>query len=414
MWSPNLPFIFTTSQNVSKVDLVLKTYQDQIMDSVRKECDPCIQITNDIIDDKINQWHFHNSQEPIGKKSDMIVTPTLLVHGYAASSMAYHRNFKTLSSQIKDLYAIDLPSNGLSTYTPLEKIPSTSDLKFKLLKDEDDRNDNNNNNNNNKQKHILITDEWESIDNQWEMVRHYENYFIESIEQWRQWNHIDKFNLVGHSFGGYISCKYALKYPNHINKLALLSPLGVERNICSLHNMKNDTYTMKKGDTISINEIDPTSPYFTRLFNIPSLLFHNQLNVLRWLGPVGGKLARSFIDRRYSNIPNKTYHVYLYHVFYKSKKPFGSANILALTHLFTRQMNAKDPLLDNCDRLKIKDILMVYGDEDWMNRDAGYCMAQILNKSGHNAKYFEVPNAGHNLFLDNPTCFDNTLIQFLS
>ncbi|KAK5778756.1 lysophosphatidic acid acyltransferase ICT1 PWA37_001352 [Arxiozyma heterogenica] len=407
MWSPNLPFISTTCQSMNKVDMVLKSYQDQIMDSVRKECDPSIQITNQIIDDKINQWHFHNSKEPIGKKRNMIVTPTLLVHGYAASSMAYHRNFKALSSQIKDLYAIDLLSNGLSAYIPLEKIPSSSNLKYKLLKDE-------NNNSNNKQKQILITDDWESIDNQWEMIHHYENYYIESIEQWRQWNHIEKFNLVGHSFGGYISCKYALKYPNHVSKLALLSPLGVERNISSLHNVKNDTYATKKGDIISINEIDPTSPYFTRLFTIPSFFFNNQLNILRWLGPVGGKLARTFIDKRYSNVPNKAYHDYLYHVFYKSKRPFGSANVLALTHLFTRQMNAKDPLLDNCDQLKIKDILMVYGDEDWMNRDAGYCMTQVLNKSGHNAKYFEVPNAGHNLFLDSPACFNKTLIQFLS
>ena len=404
MWFSSLPFKFAINENTSKRDLILKSYQDKIMDSVRKECDPSIQITNEFIDDKINQWHFHNNKEPINKKNDMIVTPTLLVHGYAASSMAFHRNFKTLSSQIKDLYAIDLPSNGLSNHTNLERFPSTSNLKFKLLKD-DKMKDN---------QKILITDDWESIDNQWEMVHYYEDYFIESIEQWRKWNHIEKFNLVGHSFGGYISCKYALKYPNHINKLALLSPLGVERNICSLHNTKIVTHSVKKGDAIPINEIDPTSPYFTRLFSIPSFFFNNQLNVLRWLGPVGGKLARSFIDQRYSNVPNGAYRDYLYHVFYKSKTPFGSANILALTHLFTRQMNAKDPLLDNCESLKINNILMAYGDEDWMNRDAGYYMTQILNKLGHNAKYIEVPNAGHNLFLDNPAYFDETLIQFLS
>ena len=246
------------------------------------------------------------------------------------------------------------------------------------------------------------------------MINYYEDYFIDSIEKWRQWNHIEKFNLVGHSFGGYISAKYALKYPNHINKLALLSPLGVERNICSLHNVENGMKPLHKGDVVTINDSDPTSPYYARNFTIPSILFNNQLNVLRWMGPVGGKLARGFIDRRYSNIPNPTYREYLYRVFYKSNIPFGSANILALTHLFTREMNAKDPLLDNCKNLKPKNIMMAYGTEDWMNREAGYAMTQNLNKLGHNAHYVEVPSAGHNLFLDNPKNFDKTLIKFLS
>lgn len=407
MWSPSIPFKFTTSCKPNKVDTVLKLYQDEIMNSVQEECGSKVKITNDMIDDQINQWHLHNKVEPVNSKQDMITTPTLLVHGYAASSMAYHRNFQTLSKGIKDVYVIDLPSNGLSSHIPLQKLPSSSNLRYKIIKPDHDSP--------NGGTKIVITHDWESKDHQWEMVNHYEDYFIDSIEKWRQWNHIDKFNLVGHSFGGYISCKYALKYPNHINKLALLSPLGVERNICSLHNVENGIMNpLRKGDIIEVNDSDPTSPYYARNFTIPSFLFNNQLNVLRWMGPVGGKLARSFIDKRYANIPNSTYREYLYRIFYKSNIPFGSANILALTNLFTREMNAKDPLLDNCKNLKPQDIMMAYGDEDWMNRQAGHSMTETLKKMGHNAQYVEVPNAGHNLFLDNPKNFDEILIKFLS
>jgi cardiolipin-specific phospholipase len=33
--------------------------------------------------------------------------------------------------------------------------------------------------------------------------------------------------LIGHSFGGYISGHYALKYPDRIHKLLLMSPIGI-------------------------------------------------------------------------------------------------------------------------------------------------------------------------------------------
>jgi len=35
------------------------------------------------------------------------------------------------------------------------------------------------------------------------------------------------FILAGHSFGGYICGHYAIKYPQHIKKLLMLSPAGV-------------------------------------------------------------------------------------------------------------------------------------------------------------------------------------------
>lgn len=35
------------------------------------------------------------------------------------------------------------------------------------------------------------------------------------------------FILAGHSFGGYICGHYACKYPQHLKKLLMLSPVGV-------------------------------------------------------------------------------------------------------------------------------------------------------------------------------------------
>lgn len=53
------------------------------------------------------------------------------------------------------------------------------------------------------------------------------DYFLEYIEQWRLKMGLDKFLMAAHSFGGYISGHYALRYPQHVEKLLLISPIGI-------------------------------------------------------------------------------------------------------------------------------------------------------------------------------------------
>lgn len=38
-----------------------------------------------------------------------------------------------------------------------------------------------------------------------------ESWFIDSFEEWRKAKDLSNFILLGHSFGGYIAAKYALK-----------------------------------------------------------------------------------------------------------------------------------------------------------------------------------------------------------
>lgn len=54
-----------------------------------------------------------------------------------------------------------------------------------------------------------------------------ETFFVESIESFRIALGLDKFILVGHSFGGYISGCYSLKYPQWVQYLLFLSPVGM-------------------------------------------------------------------------------------------------------------------------------------------------------------------------------------------
>ncbi|CAG7848750.1 SubName: Full=Related to alpha/beta hydrolase {ECO:0000313/EMBL:CCA69971.1} [Serendipita indica DSM 11827] len=54
-----------------------------------------------------------------------------------------------------------------------------------------------------------------------------ESFFLDALEEWRNKMNIDKMNLVGHSLGAYLVTAYALKYPQHVERLVLLSPAGV-------------------------------------------------------------------------------------------------------------------------------------------------------------------------------------------
>lgn len=41
-----------------------------------------------------------------------------------------------------------------------------------------------------------------------------ETWFIDSFEEWRKAKNLSNFILLGHSFGGYVAAKYALKVIN--------------------------------------------------------------------------------------------------------------------------------------------------------------------------------------------------------
>ena len=54
-----------------------------------------------------------------------------------------------------------------------------------------------------------------------------EDFFVDSLAQWREAQGLDRMILVGHSLGGYLSACYALRHPEHISKLILVCPAGV-------------------------------------------------------------------------------------------------------------------------------------------------------------------------------------------
>ena len=55
-----------------------------------------------------------------------------------------------------------------------------------------------------------------------------EHFYIQSIEKLREAVGLEEMNIVCHSFGGYLTSRYALKYPERVNKIVFWSPHGME------------------------------------------------------------------------------------------------------------------------------------------------------------------------------------------
>jgi cardiolipin-specific phospholipase len=121
--------------------------------------------------------------------------PAVLLHGYGAGLGFFFHNFPTLGSwaakRHTPVYALDWLGMGRSHRPPFTIKAKKDDIKGR--------------------------------------VEQAESFFIDSLEEWRETMGLGKMTLIGHSLGAYFSVAYALKYPDRVNKLILLSPAGFPR-----------------------------------------------------------------------------------------------------------------------------------------------------------------------------------------
>ena len=104
-----------------------------------------------------------------------------------------------------------------------------------------------------------------------------------------------EFILLGHSFGAYLSCLFAIKYPQKIEKLILLSPVGV---------------TSKPPDWNVETYIDEIDTSFRRfLVRKANKIWNNHgsfFSILRKLGYYGArKLIFEYVEDRFRNLKSK-------------------------------------------------------------------------------------------------------------
>jgi len=223
---------------------------------------------------------------------------------------------------------------------------------------------------------------------------------------------LGKMTLIGHSLGAYFSVAYALKYPERVNKLILLSPAGFPRgpNWTDPSREIVDEGTSKPGESGTfqqatedqVNKIEAeqkkekqqmtrTRRLFTYLWEEGWSPFQVIRSALFW-GPL---LVGKYSSRRFPSLdPSETRDMHEYLLNITLSKGSGE---YCISHILAPGAYAHMPLVERIAMLP-KDMLVtfMYGDQDWMDPVGGFDSVERLRQAGNpNGKMYIITDAGH-------------------
>ncbi|KAF9008732.1 alpha beta-hydrolase [Cyathus striatus] len=248
--------------------------------------------------------------------------------------------------------------------------------------------------------------------------------------RWRKKMNLSTMTLVGHSLGAYFSVAYALKYPDRVNKLILLSPAGVPRGpnysepsreltdeqqkpTSDREQSSIEVATKGKIDAIRDQQKENkrnesrTRKLFTYLWEEGWSPFQVVRSTLFW-GPM---LIGKYSSRRFSGLTEeetRDMHDYIMNITLAK----GSGEY-CISHILEPGAHARMPLVDRIHTLKIP-VTFAYGDHDWMDPKGGRDSVERLRQAGNgNGRMYIVNNAGHHLYLDNPKAVNDLLVKEL-
>lgn len=207
-----------------------------------------------------------------------------------------------------------------------------------------------------------------------------EQYFVESLEQWRKEVGLQSFILAGHSFGGYIASVYALQYPQYIQQLILVSPVGlpVPPPINSQARTRGRQWPS----------------WFKNLM----VWFWNRhitiSNLLQFFGLLAPYLAFYLLRKRFLHVKQSHMTHFINYTYYLNS--IHAPGQKALNILLAVGAWAHLPLLPRLKEIHIPTTFL-YGEKDWMEAECGHEIVEGLKARGLPAHCLIVERAGHQL-----------------
>jgi cardiolipin-specific phospholipase len=281
-------------------------------------------------------------------------TPLVLLHGYMNSSAYFYRNFVGLTRYFETVYSLDMLGWGLSTRPDFSLTTTTT----------------------------AGGDEISAA----------EAFFVESIEAWRKRNNITKMILAGHSMGGYMGVAYCEKYPQHVEKLILLSPVGVP---------EEDEAARQRRQAMKQN-----SWRVWMLSGMAETIFHNSSagDILRSMPYSWGKnMFMNYVQKRMPSISDLSNQDAIAEYLVANNTLPGSGEH-CLNKVLNEYAMAKRPTEHRIPKLRVPKVTFLYGDHDWMDPEGGLKVQQRCQESQHpspDVTVYSIRDAGHLLMLEN-------------
>lgn len=244
-----------------------------------------------------------------------------------------------------------------------------------------------------------------------------ENWFIDSLEEYRVSQSLGRVTLLAHSFGAYLAVRYAQKFPDSVKQMILVSPVAVNKSPYAAstlpelvehppktsipgiyHGPSSSEQRNKEGkESDNIPTKNPLPRFIVALWDAHWTPF----DFLRLAGPIGPKLCSSWSH----NLPllKHTYpdaqttrsliHKYTYSIF---AAPASSER--ALSYILVAGGHARSPLESSLPQ----DIptVLIYGKYDWMSSEAGRRAASLCTARGGKCSHIILQSGGHLSYLE--------------
>ena len=264
--------------------------------------------------------------------------PLVLLHGYCNGSLYFYRNFMGLSHyHFPRIFALDMYGWGLSSRPTFDLTKLEADIQH------------------------AAEDCKDTIKTK-KKVTSAEKFFVESLESWRKHNNLSKMILAGHSMGGYLSVAYAEKYPQHVERLILLSPVGVPEK--------------KEEDEHLFHSL----PLYVRgIFKTVRYMFDCGITPGAFLRSLPYSKSKSMVDsyitNRLPSIECEQERASLGEYLYQNSMLPGSGEY-CLSHILTSSAFARLPLVKRISDIKSEDgkgmeVHFIFGENDWMDYRGG-------------------------------------------
>jgi len=287
--------------------------------------------------------------------------PLVLLHGYANGSLYFYRNLMQLSHyHFPTIYALDMLGWGLSSRPDFAPVL----IRARGGNGGDAKSTKRNSNNSYKKTE---TSQLKPDDQTEHKVSTNESFFVESLESWRQQHNLPKLTLAGHSMGGYLSVAYAEKYPQHVERLILLSPVGVPQK--------------SEEDDLKIQQRMDSMPVYVRMMvKTARYLFDKGITPGSFLRSLPNSKSKAMVDsyvlNRLPAIDCDNERTVLSEYLYQNSMMPGSGEY-ALEGILTSGAFARVPLvrripqLVNSDNGDGMEVHFIYGENDWMDYKGG-------------------------------------------